>query len=150
VRSWEAAYRGLLPDEAFTARDFEARVELWRGHLERLPERHEVVVADDEGTIIGFAAYGPSEDAAEAAASVGELRALYVRPERWGEGTGVALLEASERRLRELGFSESRLRVLAGNWRARRFYEGADWSEAGPDEEYAGAATVCYRKRLVA
>lgn len=49
----------------------------------------------------------------------------------WGTGRGRALLAAAEERLRGDGFDEAVLWVLAGNDRARRFYEAAGWAHDG-------------------
>ena len=52
----------------------------------------------------------------------GELCALYVDPDHWGRGIGVALVSAARARLFDLGFRKAILWVLEGNVRAERFY----------------------------
>jgi len=147
VASWEAAYPAFLPARVLAARGRPRRVRLWRDVLREPPARQEVLVADVGGSVAGFASYGPSEDPDEAV-TVGELQALYVAPEHWRRGVGTALLVQAEARLAALGFDSARLRVLAANEQARRFYEGAGWADAGADTEYEGAPTRCYRKPL--
>jgi len=124
VASWEAAYPEFLSARVIAARGRPRRVRLWRDVLTEPPERHEVLVADVDGSVAGFASYGPSEDPAEDV-RVGELHALYVAPERWRSGVGTALLVQAEARLAALAFDSARLRVLAANEQARRFYERA-------------------------
>lgn len=41
---------------------------------------NEVAAAKDEGSVIGFVLFGPNKDDT----AVGEVFALYVRPDRWG------------------------------------------------------------------
>jgi len=61
-----------------------------------------------------------------------------VHPQHWGHGAGRSLLQASERRLREAGFSAAILWVVAGNVRARRFYELAGWRPSGEERTTSG------------
>ena len=61
----------------------------------------------------------------------GELCALYVDPDHWGRGIGVALVSAARARLFDLGFREAILWVLEGNVRAERFYRRDQWTPDG-------------------
>jgi GNAT superfamily N-acetyltransferase len=61
----------------------------------------------------------------------GELCALYVDPDRWGRGIGVALASAARARLFDLGFRNAILWVLVGNVRAERFYRIDGWAPDG-------------------
>jgi GNAT superfamily N-acetyltransferase len=61
----------------------------------------------------------------------GELCALYVDPDHWGEGLGVALVAAARAHLAEAGFRHAVLWVLAGNVRADRFYRKDGWLPDG-------------------
>lgn len=47
--------------------------------------------------------------------------------QRWGRGTGAALLAATEDRLAGLGFAEAVLWTFAANTRAHAFYARAGW-----------------------
>jgi GNAT superfamily N-acetyltransferase len=79
--------------------------------------------------IYGFASTAPSRD--PDLTDHGELYALYVDPERWGRGIGVALISAARGRLSALGFRNATLWVLAGNVRAERFYQVDGWVSDG-------------------
>ncbi len=53
---------------------------------------------------------------------IGEVETLSVLPEARGRGVGTALMDAVERELTQLGVTHLRLRVVAGNDDALRFY----------------------------
>lgn len=131
VAAWRAAYRGIIPDDflaALDVGDYEAR------HRARLGDAgQEFLVAEDAGSVHGFAILGRSRDAGVSAD--GELFAIYVDPGAWGRGHGAALMRESMARLRALGFERSRLWVLRDNQRARRFYEKHGWQPDGAEKE---------------
>jgi GNAT superfamily N-acetyltransferase len=103
-------------------------------------------VAEDGGRIVGLCGAGPSRD--DDGEGVGELYAIYVDPERWGDGTATALEGAAREHLRGQGFSEATLRTVAANARARRFYERCGWHVDGASKSLMGATAVRYRARL--
>jgi GNAT superfamily N-acetyltransferase len=119
VETWQAAYAHALPREELMALSVEQRAEMHR--------RNPPLVAEIEGEVVGFVAVGRTHDLE----GDGELYAIYVHPDHWGEGVGAALIEAGEQRLRELGHLEAHLWVLDDNPRARRFYELAGWVKDG-------------------
>lgn len=148
VETWTAAYAGLLPQEAIDAFDVGARQALWREGLSRAPRPGSATfVADSEGEVVGFATVGASHSEDD----TGELYAIYVHPTAWGTGAGRALIERAEESLRESGFAEALLWVLAGNERAERFYRAAGWEHDGEKEDVFQGAEVTelrYRKAL--
>ena len=102
----------------------------------------------DGNDIVGFVTVSPSRD--EDLPGFGEVRALYVAPDRWRSGAGSALLAQAEVLLGDAGFNEAHLWVLEDNPRARRFYERAGWALDGARKvvEIGGRplAEVRYRK----
>ena len=128
VRSWQAAYRGLLPDDYLDQLRPEDRAPKYTfGNPDPLTPW--TVVAGEKGSIYGFATTGPARD--RDLTECGELMALYVDPERWGRGIGNALMSAARARLDELGFRNAILWVLEGNVRAERFYRIDGWTPDG-------------------
>ncbi|HVE98706.1 MAG TPA: GNAT family N-acetyltransferase [Mycobacteriales bacterium] len=151
VGVWRAAYGHLLPAAALDGVDLADSAQRWRrsarGEVE--PPRS-VLVADDDGTIVGFVAFGaPREDVPP---GTGEVLALYVVEPRWGSDLGHRLLAAARRSLRESGYDRLYLWVLEDNPRARGFYERAGLTYDGtrkmidflgcdlPELRYAGPA----------
>jgi|HubBroStandDraft_2_1064218.scaffolds.fasta_scaffold18094_3 GNAT superfamily N-acetyltransferase len=128
VRSWQAAYRTLLSDEYLDQLRPEDRAEKY-DFASLDPLKPQTIVALEEGLIRGFATTAPSRD--PDLADHGELCALYVEPELWGRGIGVALVSAARARLFELGFRNALLWVLVGNVRAERFYQSDMWAPDG-------------------
>lgn len=148
VRSWQAGYRGLMPQDFLDGLRAEDRA----GHYTfggTDPGAPHTDVAVRVHRIVGFATTGPARD--EDARGAGALMALYVDPDSWGLGVGRALLRAGRLRLAREGCVEAVLWVLARNDRARRFYEADGWAADGSSrtEEVWGATAdmVRYRRR---
>lgn len=128
VGSWQAAYRGLLP-EAYLARlDPTERAKRYTFAAEG-PDAALTTVAAVDGTICGFTTVGRARDAD--AEGVGELYAIYVDASWWGRGVGRALIGEARRLLAERGHAEAMLWVLAGNSRAESFYRSDGWRPDG-------------------
>jgi ribosomal protein S18 acetylase RimI-like enzyme len=128
VRSWQVAYRGLLPDEYLDQIRLEDRAERY-DFATRDPLKPRTIVAEEGTSIQGFATTMPSRDAD--LTDHGELCALYVDPELWGRGIGAALIKAARAHLFQTGFRNALLWVLVGNERATRFYIGDRWAADG-------------------
>jgi len=128
VHSWQAAYRGLMPDEFLDGLRPEDRARRYTfGSSD--PLQPATIVAVDEGAIRGFATTGHAlgTDRHEG----GELYGLYVDPPSWGSGVGRALIAAARARLCRQGFTEACLWVLVANDRAERFYRADGWVSDG-------------------
>ncbi|MFP4590515.1 MAG: N-acetyltransferase family protein [Halobacteriales archaeon] len=95
-------------------------------HLgERLADDR-VIVADDEGSLVGLVVHARRDDPLVRTASVGVIEFLYVAPTHRGRGIGSALLERAESVLApEVDVVE--LEVLEANEDAIAFYEAHDY-----------------------
>lgn len=132
VRTWQAAYRGQLPDAYLQSLDaeIEQRTARWERAIANAASRHQrQLLALDGDRIVGFVTFGPSDG--EPDPEVGELYAIYVDPSSWGRGFGRELFAAAESGLTDAGFGAATLWVLETNARARRFYEAARWAADG-------------------
>jgi ribosomal protein S18 acetylase RimI-like enzyme len=128
VRSWQEAYRELMPADFLDALDPRDRAERYEFEGEEGPPTTVVAVAAGAGdveSVVGFVTFGPSRD--EDTVGMGEIYALYVDPGRYEGGLGRMLMAHARRRLKEQGFEAAVLWVLLGNERAASFYEREGW-----------------------
>lgn len=117
--------RVSCPKSSSTASTPVLLAEGWARHLSGSTEGAAVVVAEMEGEVVGFVSIGPSRE--EDGTGRGEVLAIYLLPEQWGQGIGRELMEAALDQLRQMGFREATLWVLDTNERAWRFYEAGGW-----------------------
>jgi GNAT superfamily N-acetyltransferase len=143
TRSWQAAYRGKLPQEYLDNIDPERRAAGWRriiteadlsrgGLLVAVAEGDDVAGAGVGGAgVAGFSYFGPARDSDLDSRVTGEVFAIYAAPGAWGTGAGRALMAGAVAELARLGYADAILWVLDSNDRARRFYTLAGWAEDG-------------------
>jgi ribosomal protein S18 acetylase RimI-like enzyme len=120
VRSWQAAYPGIVPDGFLRSLSVEDRVARWESIFRESAST--VFVAEDDDGLVGWISVGPSRDA-DAPPTTGELWAIYLAPERWREGAGRTLWAHGRAHLVSAGFADVVVWVFEDNQRARRFYE---------------------------
>lgn len=125
VRGWQAAYRGQVPDQLLDSLSVEHDTIRFADHVGHLAADRRVWVAESNGEVVGFASTGPSRD--EDAAGAGEVYAIYVRPDLYGNGIGAGLLAHAARDLAGQGYVRAILWTLESNAAAQRFYERAGW-----------------------
>ena len=134
MRSWQAGYRGLLPDSLLDSLSAAARLPRWRERLTEPASR--IMVAELNGQAAGWLVIGPQRDEDLDAQRVGEIYAVYVDPDAWRHGCGAALLARAKAELCAQGFVEATLWVLRGNQRAIRFYEALGfWADGASKVE---------------
>jgi ribosomal protein S18 acetylase RimI-like enzyme len=150
IRSWQAAYRGLIAQEYLDSLE----PEIWSTRYAfgrvgiGVPF---TVLAVDGDTICGLVTTtGLCRD--DDLPGFGELLAIYVDPGCTRTGVGGALIAAGRERLSAIGITQASLWVLDGNVAARRFYERDGWAFDGTrrTREYGGAPAdeVRYRRTL--
>jgi ribosomal protein S18 acetylase RimI-like enzyme len=133
----EVTLRAALPE------DMQTIAEIWHlgwrdGHLGHVSQdlieaRHEhsfrtraaqrvndTTVAVVQGRIAGFVMVVDNE-----------VEQLYVSARHRGEGVADRLMAEAERQIKDAGHSSAWLAVVAGNARARRFYQRRGWSDGG-------------------
>jgi GNAT superfamily N-acetyltransferase len=130
VGSWQVAYQGLLPGGVLASLSVPDRERTWSKIFIDPPLRSAVLLATSNAIVLGFAAVGADQDCA-AVSEVGQLYAIYLRPDQWGRGIGTQLHHAAMGRLSGLGFTRARVWVLEGNERAIRFYLRHGWVADG-------------------
>jgi GNAT superfamily N-acetyltransferase len=118
--AWRDAHLGNVPDSLVEVRTAES-----------FRERAEALVAETSVAVVAGAVAGFVTLDAD------ELEQLFVDRAHRGTGVADALIAEAERRLREAGHRHVWLAVVAGNARARRFYERSGWTDEGPFEYLA-------------
>ena len=115
-----------------------------RGELAQQPESRHYLVAEDNGAITGYAGL-------LAAGSQGDVLTLAVTADRWGRGTGSALLEALLAEAARRGCSEVFLEVRIDNARAQQLYRRFGFVQIGVRRGYyqpSGADALVMRREL--
>jgi ribosomal protein S18 acetylase RimI-like enzyme len=115
-----AAYAGLVPDDQLDALAPTTREVKWRQAIEFADPQVHVAVQGDE--VVGFVGFDRSRDP-KTPSTTGEIWALYVKPEHWGKGVGVALWDAARDGLEDEGCTLVTIWVPLRNDRAMRFFE---------------------------
>jgi GNAT superfamily N-acetyltransferase len=150
VASWNAAYRGVIADEALDGLSEERLAPEWRAQIEH-PEAAgvKVAVVEDEAGVIGYSRYGPARDDDLDPATDAEVYGFYLDPASWGRGAGRALMEHVKEDLRGRGFRSVVLWVVQRNARAQAFYGALGFSPDGRDDKLCiGAPEYRFRGTL--
>jgi ribosomal protein S18 acetylase RimI-like enzyme len=120
---WPDGHLGNVPDGLVAARTPES-------FSSRAAQRvGDTVVAVVGGAVAGFVMVVDDE-----------VEQVYVSSRHRGTGVAAALLGEAERRVRRNGHERAWLAVVAGNARARRFYERMGWTDEGAFD-YPAAST---------
>lgn len=122
---WRAGHLGHVPEALVAVRtpeSFEARAAARVGGTV-------VAVAGTDDAVAGFVMVVRDE-----------VEQVYVSAEHRGGGVAAVLLAEAERLVAAGGYGRAWLAVVAGNARARRFYERSGWIDDGPFD-YAAAVS---------
>lgn len=120
-KAWQEAYTGLIGQRFLDGRTLED------SERSSFQNRDNVLVAKDGERVIGFVAYGKYQK--EDLENTGEIYALYVLAEYYGQGIGYRLMQAALAQLKD--YPEIALWVLKENARAIRFYERCGFAMDG-------------------
>lgn len=137
VETWRDAYAGLLPDRRLLRLSPSIEAERW--HAAIADGRGAVLVAEDEGRVIGFGSCGRNRQ--RRLPYDGEVYTLYVAPEHHGRGAGRMLLAGLFHRLETAGCKSALIWVLKGN-PSRFFYEAMGGRYVADRDEPMWGATV--------
>jgi L-amino acid N-acyltransferase YncA len=144
VRSWQAGYRGLMPDDVLDGLSVAEREPRWR---DGLSDGSTVFVAEKDGELIGFCGLSePSRDE-DAGEGVAEVASIYIDPRAWRAGAGRALMDVALGHLRAGGWREATLWVLRENQGALDFYAAHGFRPDGAEQLYERTRTIGIRLR---
>lgn len=121
VRSWQIAYRGLMPDEILDKLSFAHRESAWQTQLARNAKGAFTLVAGRD-QIVGFCSIIAASRDDDAGERTCEVTAVYVDPDLWRSGIGNELLVAALRKVAAAGGEDVTLWVFAENQTALSFY----------------------------
>lgn len=142
-RAAEEASRGGLP----ASQQQGARV---RAHLEN-PSAF-LLVADSGGRISGMAVgmQGLADDGAgPPLRDLCHIGAVFIAPDRWGEGLGGKLVDAVLSEARSRGYDRAQLWTNAANTRAHRLYERRGFGRTGREAEDDRGESIVHYERLL-
>jgi len=121
VASWQATYRGTVPDSYLDALTPAESEERWRAVAAGEAPGAELLVCEVDGAVVGFAAYGAARPPDFGYG--GELYATYYLPDAMGKGHGTQAVREVVRGLARMGHGDMIVWVMEANSRGRRFYE---------------------------
>ncbi len=134
VAAWQAAVARSGPAEALHALSIERCQAYWREAINLCEPQ--VIVATENDKVVGFAGFDRSRDKGTPSTN-GEVWALYVHPQHWGRGVGLALWDAARDGLQEEGC------IKVSIWMPMRFERSMRFIElAGFKREPTSAKTV--------
>jgi len=141
LETWQAAYGDLLPAEAL-ALPLDKTAAVWLNAIEAPPtSRHRVLVACEQGEVVGFAAIEPVDEGAE-------LSALLVEP-RWGRrGHGSRLIAACADHWRGDGVALAVTWAFEADTVMIAFLESAGWAFDGLGRGLDTGERVLPQRRL--
>jgi GNAT superfamily N-acetyltransferase len=137
--SWQATYRGLLPDAFLDSEVTQERAAYWEARLNAPDgERRSVLIAQLGAEAIGFVCVERERGSAWGVL----LDNLHALPAHQGIGAGKLLMRAAEDWTRAQGESQMYLYVLEGNMPAIGFYERQGWQFVGAEPDHMGGVDI--------
>jgi len=138
--AWHDAHADIVGAEA--VEEFLAEYYAVEDLRARYRDSESTTFVAEDGAVVGYASGVPGDGAYH-------LGAIYVHPERQGEGVGSRLLEAVESQAREADYDTLQLAVMTDNDEARDFYEPHGFEHAADDYDPDLDVENCvYEKRL--
>ncbi len=119
-RSWQTAYKGIVPDEIVAAFTADKQAERFARAIAARREEYYLFTVDGRPAGVASLCRSHEDDEPD---HVGEIYSIYFHPDFWGTPATQAGLEFCIKRLKFLGYSHLTIWVLCDNIRARRFYE---------------------------
>ncbi|HEY6636876.1 MAG TPA: GNAT family N-acetyltransferase [Solirubrobacterales bacterium] len=144
---WRTAYRDIVPQDRLASLPL-AR---WRHEvhvgLRRPVEDSFSYVAEIDGDFAGYCFVAAPSREPDLGRKVAELVAIYIEPERWGQGAGSALMHTALVQLADLPYDEVVLWTFKENAPAIAFYERHGWRCDGDEKVHPRTEAVAIRLR---
>lgn len=137
--SWQATYRGLLPDAFLDSEVAHERAAHWVARMTAPGgERRTVQIAQLDDAAVGFVCAEQQPDSAWGVL----LDNLHALPAHQGIGVGSLLMRAARDWARARGETQLYLYVLDGNLPAIGFYERQGWQFVGAEPDRMGGIDI--------
>lgn len=120
AESWQAAYRGIVPETEIRKFSPEWRAKVWSEFLPECRQECYLFFCGEQPYGLAILARSHEQGAAE---DEGEVYAFYTHPSVWGTPAVKRAFLFCLQRLKDMGHKTAIIWVLAENQRARRFYE---------------------------
>ena len=131
MRSWEAAYKDIIPADYIREKSAE-RPALWERILEN--ENTTQYIIKKDGKTAGMMGIGISHDN-DVDDGTYELMGLYLLPEYFHQGIGTQAMEFAFAKARSLEMKIMTVWLLENNYNAKRFYEKCGFTSDGSTRE---------------
>lgn len=145
VACWLETYTGIVPNEVIAGMSAEARTKMWArilGDPTALGVTN-VLLAEDDGRVIGFGSCGVQRDGSLKEAGFGaEISAIYILRSHQRAGLGRTIMWRMADSMRTSGYDAATLWVLRENLAARGFYEWLGGEVVSEREEPRAGATL--------
>lgn len=135
ARSWEAAYKDIIPTEYIKGKN-SARAARWERILSAENKTHYIILNDN--TAVGMMTIGaPQYENVETKNDIGiddsfwELHNIYLHPDYYHRGIGTTALDFAMNKAREAGKTNMLLWVFEENKNAVKFYEKCGFAADG-------------------
>ena len=128
--TWVATYVGNVPEDVASVRVARARDRDWTTHTDlRVRLGGGVLVLVDNGLVVGFCEFGPTEDEDDDPSQVGHIMRIFIQPTYQGLGGGKLLMVEACEQMASRGFASATLWTPEDQWnhRALGFYRALGW-----------------------
>jgi GNAT superfamily N-acetyltransferase len=133
VGTWRWGYRDILPAEVLAELTEDTATEAWQEAIRTPPtQHHQVLIALEGDTAVGFAAFGPSDEREDGDPDepTVAVASLLVEPRWQRRGHGSRLMAALADHVRDNGTARLVVWIPEADTATREFLLGAGW---GPD-----------------
>jgi GNAT superfamily N-acetyltransferase len=130
--TWVATYVGNVPEDVASVRVARARDRDWKTQADlRVQLGGGVLVLVDDGSVVGFCEFGPTEDEDDDPSQVGHIMRIFIRPAHQGRGGGKLLMAAACEHMARQGVASATLWTPEDRWnhRALDFYRHLGWTQ---------------------
>lgn len=145
MRSWEVAYKGIVPDE-YIQKQSKKRPALWQRII--TDDNRTKYVIQKDGKTVGFICVVPTTQDDDKTDDVCELEGIYLHPDFYRQGIGTRAMEFAFDKAYGWNKSFMTLWVFSKNINAIRFYENLGFTPDGKTKTYdMGRVMDCIRMR---